>query len=408
MSQEATIENHGTGRGRPPRILIVVEPGLDGVFRHVEGLVSYLLERSVEVHLVYSTRRCGAAMLALVDRVSASGGEVMDLRVSNFPTLADLVAIYRLVAFVRRVRPDVIHAHSSKAGVLGRTASILTGCPRCLYSPQAYYGMAKPPWLKVRFFNWIEAIFGRYGTTIAISRDEADFARTVLGINEARISVIPNPVDSNRFRPPTPQQRREARMKFGIPENAVVLATVGRMCWQKDPETAYAGVAPVCKENSNLLFFHLGWGKWREYLLGLGQTLELGAHLRILDYTDNPCDFYHAIDALVISSRYEAGWSLVFLEAMACNLPIVSATCVGMSDIGRAGLSHVWTFDPEDVAGCTRAIRQWLSSHRGENGVTGCNHREFVVERLSPERCYGAIFGLYLEVPKEAGVLKHG
>jgi glycosyltransferase involved in cell wall biosynthesis len=79
-----------------------------------------------------------------------------------------------------------------------------------------------------------------------------------------------------------------------------------------------------------------------------------------------------------------------------------------MSDIGRASLSHVWTFDPEDVAGCTRAIRQWLSSHRGEIGAAACNHRKFVMERLSPERCYGAIFGLYMESPKEAGVLKHG
>ena len=408
MPETFTSVGDGPRTGHRPSILIVVEPGLDGVFRHVEGLVSYLLERPVEVHLVYSSIRCGAAMLALVERVRISGGKVMDLRVSNYPTFADMVALSRLITFVRRLRPDVIHAHSSKAGVLGRTAAMLTGCPRCFYSPQAYFGMAKPPWIKVRFFNWIEALFGRYGNTIAISRDEADFAKGVLGINEARITVIPNPVDANRFRPPTPEQRRAARAKFGIPESAVVLATVGRMCWQKDPETAYAGVAPVCAENNDLLFFHLGWGKWREYLLGLGQDLKLGAHLRILDYTDNPCDFFHAIDALVVSSRYEAGWSLVFLEAMACNLPIVSSTCVGMSDIGKAGLSHVWTFEPEDVAGCTRSIRNWLASHRKGDGLIECNHRNYVMERLSPERCYGAIFGLYTESPKAAGELQHG
>jgi glycosyltransferase involved in cell wall biosynthesis len=305
------------------------------------------------------------------------------------------VALASLVALIRRVQPDIVHSHSSKAGVLGRAAAILTGCRQSFYSPQAYYGMAKPPWLKVRFFNWIESIFGRFGRTLAISMDEAEFAQKVLGIPRERITIIPNPVDAGRFRPATPEQRRAARTRFGIPEGAVVLATVGRMCWQKDPETAYAGVAPVCAENPDLLFFHLGWGKWREYLLGLGQRLGLGAHLRILDYTDDPCYFYHAIDALVVSSRYEAGWSLVFLEAMACNLPIVSSTCIGMSDIGRAGLSGVWTFEPEDVAGCTRAIRRWLDSHRRGSGAAFRNHRQFVVERLSPERSYGAIFDLY-------------
>jgi len=172
-----------------------------------------------------------------------------------------------------------------------------------------------------------------------------------------------------------------------------VLATIGRMCWQKDPETAYSGVAPVCAQNPDLYFLHLGWGKWKQYLLGCSRRLGFGSRLRILDYVDDPRGFYHAIDGLLVSSRYEAGWPLVFLEAMACNLPVIAATCMGMSDVGRAGLSHVWTFPPEQVAGCTAAVRQWLESHR--MGVRECNHRDFAMRRLSPERCYGALFDLY-------------
>ncbi len=302
-------------------ILLVIEPGLDGVFRHVEGLVAVLLDRPVELHLAFSSRRCGRGMLQVVEQVRSAGGEIMDLNVSNLPTPFDLVALARLFVLIKRIQPDVVHSHSSKAGLLGRAAALLAGCQGSLYSPHAYYGMNKPPWPKVQFFNHIESVFGRFGKTVVISRDEARFARQVLGICDARITVIPNPVDAMRFQPATADRRRAARAKFGIPEEATVLAMVGRMCWQKDPETAYAGVAQVCAENPDLLFFHLGWGKWKEYLLGLGRRLGLGSRLRILDYDDDPCTFYHAVDALVMSSRYEAGWSLVFLEAMACNLP---------------------------------------------------------------------------------------
>ncbi|HZP59425.1 MAG TPA: glycosyltransferase [Opitutaceae bacterium] len=395
---EETPGPAGSAAGRL-RLLLVVEPGLDGVFRHVEGLVAVLLDRPIELHLAFSSRRCGRGMRRVVEQVRSAGGEIIDLKVSNLPTPLDLAALIRLFVFIKRIQPDIVHSHSSKAGLLGRAAAILGGCKRSFYSPHAYYGMNKPPWLKVRFFNQVESIFGRFGKTVVISSDEARFARENLGISDARIAVIPNPVDATRFRPATAEQRRAARAKFGIPEGATVLGMVGRMCWQKDPETAYAGVAPVCAENPDLLFLHLGWGKWKEYLLGLGHRLGLGSRLRILDYNEDPCSFYHAVDGLVMSSRYEAGWSLVFLEALACNLPVISSTCIGMSDIGQAGLSHLWTFQPEDRPGCSQAVRKWLAGHRRDSGRPACNHRDYVIEHFSPERGYGAIYDLYRAVP---------
>jgi glycosyltransferase involved in cell wall biosynthesis len=378
----------------PLSVLLVVEPGLDGVFRHVEGLVGFLAARQVRIHLAYSSRRISAGMRELAQRVRASGGEVLDMRVANVPELADCAALARLIAMIRRTQPDIVHAHSSKAGALARAAAWILRHKRYIYTPHAYYGMAKPRSLKIGFFNQIERVLGRLGLTIAISRDEAKFAHDVLGIDADRVSVIHNPVDTKRFQPPTAEERKAARAALGIPDKAVVLATIGRMCWQKDPETAYAAVAPVCAQNPDLLFVHLGWGKWKNYLLGYAEELGFGRQLKIVDYTNDPRSVYHAMDGLVVSSRYEAGWPLVALEAMACDIPIVSSTCMGMSDIGRAGLSHLWTFAPGDIKGCTEAMQSWLSNRR--DGTLKCNHRSFSTERLSPERCYGAVLELYL------------
>lgn len=376
------------------RLLLVVEPGLDGVFRHVEGLIGFLrLKQDVRIHLAYSSRRCSTAMLQLVDRVRADGGEVLDLRITNVPEMSDIPALFRLIFLIRRIRPDVVHAHSSKAGALGRFAALLMRHRHSFYSPQAYYGMAKPLSLKVRFYNWVERMLGGFGTTIAISEDEATFARNVLQVPSDKIRVVHNPVDTGYFIPATAEQRLAARVRLGIEEQSVVLGIIGRMCWQKDPETAYGGVAPVCSRNPDLFLFHLGWGKWKLYLLGFAERIGMGSQLRIIDYCDDPRSYYHAIDGLLVSSRYEAGWPLVFLEAMACNLPLVAATGMGMSDVGRAKLSHIWTFAPEQVAECTSAVTQWLLSHRA--GIRNCNHRAFAIERLSPERCYGKIFELY-------------
>lgn len=384
-------------------VLIVVEPGLDGVFRHVEGLLDFLLKRGTRVHVAYSSCRSGSAMRQLVERIRASGGQVMDMRVTNIPQPGDCLAFLRLAAMVRRVRPDIVHAHSSKAGALARLVSLFVRGPAYIYTPHAYYGLAKPPWLRVRFFNAVERYLGRFGHTIAISQDEADFAANILRVPPDRLSVIHNPVDACRFRPPTPVEREAARAKLGIPPNAIVLATIGRMCWQKDPETAYRAIAPICADTPRLRFLHLGWGKWKKYLLSEAEKLGFGSQLQILDYVDDPRSFYHAIDGVVISSRYEAGWPLVFLEALACNLPVIASTCPGMSDVGRAGLSHVWTFAPEQTSDCTRAVQLWLENHLRAPHAP-CNHRQFATERLSPERCYGAVFNLYHGSPVKGRV----
>lgn len=387
----------GPSRGRSSAnaltVLLVVEPGLDGVFRHVEGLVEHLLVHDVRVHLAFSSRRSGAAMLKLVERVRNAGGDVVDLRVTNIPQPGDLRALFRLAGLIRRVKPDVIHAHSSKAGALARFLARWFRDPRYVYTPHAYYGLGKPRWLRVWVFNRVERWLGRVGETIAISQDEADFAVERLGVPRDRVLVIHNPVDAERFKPATPEQRREARTRLGIPEDATVLAMIGRMCWQKDPETGYQAVAPVCRTDPRLVFIHLGWGKWKQYLLELARRLGYGAQLRIVDYVDDPRSFYHAVDGVLVCSRYEAGWPLVFLEAMACNLPVIAATCVGMSDIGKAGLSHVWTFAPEDRETCTKRVGEWLD--RGSRHPVEINHRAFALAQLTPGRCYGAVLEVY-------------
>ena len=102
------------------RILLVVEPGVDGVFRHVEALVHFLLPQGFEVDLAYSDVRKSDRLAVLVEHVLAKGGRVLNLRVGNSPGPGDLRAFLSLRRFVRERKPAVIHAHSSKAGGLAR------------------------------------------------------------------------------------------------------------------------------------------------------------------------------------------------------------------------------------------------------------------------------------------------
>ena len=374
------------------KVLQVVEPGVDGVFRHVEGLAWFLSEQGVDVSLAYSDVRGSEGLRRLVADVAQRGGRTLNLAVGNRPSLRDIVAALELRRLIAELQPDVLHAHSSKAGGLLRLPLVARRSLPVFYTPHAYYGMAgrsgAGPWM----FDRIESLLARRGTTINVSHDEAKFARARLGVPESRQRVIYNPVRTDVFRPATPEEKRAARQAFGVPEDATIVGTVGRMCFQKDPETLYRAMAPLLQRRPDLMLMHLGDGELKGSLESLSATLKIERQVRFCGYTDKPLTFYHAIDALAMTSRYEGTWPTVTLEALACELPIVSSRAPGTADIDKAGLSHLWVAEAGDVAGFEAALNTLLEDlGRGRPN----NHREFALRRLSPEACYGAVLREY-------------
>jgi glycosyltransferase involved in cell wall biosynthesis len=151
-------------------------------------------------------------------------------------------------------------------------------------------------------------------------------------------------------------------------------------------------VAPVLAAHPELLLFHVGQGEFDAELVALAQSLGIADRIVRRPYLEEPACFYEAIDALIVPSRYEAGWPLVTLEAMARDLPIISSVAPGTSDIAEGGLSHCWTAPAEDVAGFTRGIEAWLADRPSGRA---CNHREIAIHRFGLEKCLGAVLEEY-------------
>ncbi|MCX6934753.1 MAG: glycosyltransferase family 4 protein [Verrucomicrobia bacterium] len=375
------------------RILLVVEPGWTGVFRHVEGLADFLHESGQSVALAYSNVRGSDGLEALVRRVISWGGPVRNLRVSHSPSPWDLRALLRIASIQREFQPDVIHGHSSKAGALVRLPALIRPSRASLfYTPNAYYGMARQGGIAEWFFTSIERRLANVGATINISQDEATFARDILGLRRENQFIIHNPAKVDFFLPATSQEKRESRQALGIPEDCLVLGTAGRISFEKDPETLFRALAPLFRAHPRLRLLHMISGKPDTKLARLAKSLGVEDKIQPLPYQEDLRAAYHALDGFVMTSRYEAGWPIVILEALSCGLPIVSSTGPGMSDIGHAGLSHCWTAGVEDVPGFTRALQDWLEDlprHRPSN------HREVAVGRFSPSKCLGAVLAAY-------------
>lgn len=373
------------------QILLVTEPGVDGVFRHVEALASFLMERGHCIHLAYSDVRGSDRLTQLVAKVSAAGGKTVNLAVSNAPGPGDVAALLKLRRLVAEARPEVIHAHSSKAGALARALVWLGVRQPVFYTPHAYYGLSGKGGMKSRVFNAVEMVLGRIGTTINLSEGERAFARDSLKIPQALLRLIANPVDCVRFRPADAAKRMELRAKLGVPADAVLLGSVGRLAFQKDPLTLYRAFAKACQKRPELWLYHLGDGELSAECAALADQLGIRSRIVRQTYLSEPLSFYQALDGMILTSRYE-GLSFAVLEALACDLPVILSRVPGNTDFTEMGLSHCWSAGKEDVEGFAEVIGQWAQDCAL---ARVSNHRKIAESRFSQEACFGAIVREY-------------
>ncbi|MEJ1973914.1 MAG: glycosyltransferase family 4 protein [Lacunisphaera sp.] len=362
------------------KVLLVSEPGVDGVFRFVESLAHYLLEQQVEVHYAYSDRRGSDRLQPLVDCIRAHGGRTFNLATGNGPALADLRAFRGLHTLVREAQPDIIHSHSSKAGVLARGLKAFGVKTPQIYQPHAYSGMRPRAGLNQVAYDGVERVLGRWSTTINISSDEFAYALGRLRLPAGRAIWLTNGIDTDHFRPVGAAEKAALRRRLGLRENARVLGIMGRAAPQKDPLTAYRAFAAALLTDPNLVLFHVGRGELDSDVDRFIADHNLRSCIVRLPYLSTPVDFYRAIDGFILSSLYE-GMSLAALEALACDLPLIVSDAPGNRELGKLPLSHLWIAPIGDVTGFARAILEWAAGRDVPSTHRTCatwhfNHRQ--------------------------------
>lgn len=374
------------------RVLLVTEPGIDGVFRYVESLCRHLVSAGDEVHLAYSDRRCGEALRELVEFVRCRGGKTLNLAVSNRPCPGDFRALWRLRRLARSVRPHVIHSHSSKAGALARMLRFTGIRAAQFYHPHAYVGMRPVHGRLDVVYNGVERWLGRGAVTVTSSSGEWAFATGKLRLPAGMIRLVRHGIDLERFRPPAPGEKARLRLKYGLPATPV-LGFLGRSSPQKDPLTLYRAFARACASAPDLSLFHVGHGELDGELDRLGAELGISGRIFRRDYLDTPSEFYRAVDGFVLASRYE-GFSLAALEALGSGLPMILSEVAGNSDLLELPLSHAWRVSAGDPEGVARAMVEWRERLRDPRQP---NHRRISEERFQMASQLDVIRGLYAE-----------
>jgi glycosyltransferase involved in cell wall biosynthesis len=271
----------------------------------------------------------------------------------------DLRAIRELVVLLRRYRPDILHTHNPKPGILGRLTGRLTGVPLVVNTQHGLYAQPSDRWqrrLPVYAAERFAAMFGH--VELVQNPEDVDTLVRTLRVPARRVRLLGNGVDLSRFDPASvPAGTRERlRAEWGIAEGEVVCGVVGRLVREKGivelldaaRELRAAGVparfvvvGPTDPDKADALDPAIFDRAAADGVVFTGQR------------TDMP-ECYAAFD-LFVNASWREGFPRSSMEAAAMGLPIVASDIRGNRQVIADGETGVLV-PVRDAAAFARAI----------------------------------------------------
>ncbi len=284
-----------------------------------------------------------------------------------------------LVRRLRAARPDIVHTHLLHADLYGIPAARRAGVP-CIVTSRHNDDRFRR-FLPMRWLNrWL---WGQVCGGIAISDAIRRFSIEVEGAPHERVRTVHYGLDPAAHVPP-PDARRLLRQSLYLPADAVLIGSVSRLIEQKGLAYGLRAFAQVAAEFPGAHYVLAGAGPLRAPLEGAARDLGMAHRVHFLGWRDDAPTVFAALDVLLAPSLWE-GFGLVFLEAMAFAVPVISTCVSAIPEVivdGETG----WLVPPADVDALAGALRLALADpaerqRRGERGRTRLE-REFTVEAM--------------------------
>lgn len=366
---------------RPIRVLHVLEALEGGTARHVVDLVRWT--PGVDQHVATPEQRVGGVTdLDAVPALWRHGAVVHPLAMTRSPaTAANARAAAALLRLVRRLRPDVLHAHSSIGGLLGRTVGRVAGVPT-LYTPNGV--------TDVRAGVAVERALGPLTTCfVAVSESEAARVRTLRLVGDHRLRVVANGIDPDEEAEPI-DLRALLRLPAGVP----LVGTISRLVPQKDPVRWVEMAARVGARLPEAHFVVVGDGALRPAVDAAVAASGLGRRFHLVPHLPGASRALGSLDVFVLSSVFE-GAPYAPMEAMRAGTPVVLTDVAGSADIVTDGVDGrlVPPRDPEALAA---AVLDVLCTP-GEAERCAAEGRRTVARRFAGSVMGEAVAALYRE-----------
>lgn len=331
-----------------------------------------------------------------------------DIEVRFVPTLvramrplADLRAFWEIYRICREEKFDLVHTHSSKAGILGRWAAWLAGCRRIVHTPHGhvftgYYGSVLS-----RLFVFAERFTAKITDiiiTLTTKGIENHLAWRIA--SGEKFVAVPSGVELESFSPNRDGDRVAARSSLGLPLEGLIVGSVGRLDRVKGYDQLIEASVLVLRRRPDVWFAVAGDGEERMALAEQARSMRVADRWRFLGWQENLNQVYRAFDLSILPSRNE-GMGRTAVEAMACGLAVVATSVGGLPSVIENGVQGLLV-PPENPRALADSILQLLEDEdaRRKMGAAGPNRAR---ELFSKDAMLEGIERIYNNLLTQAG-----
>lgn len=310
------------------------------------------------------------------------------------------MAMLRTLGLLRRIKPSIVHCHSTKAGVVGRMCARMFGVP-AVFTPHSFsFQMAETGTRKRRVLVGIERALGRWTDRLAaVSETERNLAVDEGVCPAARVATIPNGVDL-RISDLAMSRREAIRRSLDVGEDQPVVCFIGRFAPQKMPHLVVESAEWLAGQGCRPLFWMMGNGPLEDEIKALASNKGLDGQFRWLGWQayNDALAYLAASDIMLLPSRYE-GLPYVALESQAVGTVPVLTRVPGSQDAVIADETGLLVpFD--DVPALGGAVLRLIESPK-ERRRLACAGREYVEGSFNALKMTQSIESLYDDILRE-------
>jgi len=308
----------------------------------------------------------------------------------------DLRAFIAIRREIRLFRPDIIHTHTAKAGVLGRLAAATCRVPLRVHTFHGHLLHGYFNRLISRVLVMVEKILAwRTTALVAVGERVRD---DLLAAGIARLdqyTVIPPGVA-----PAGPLDRESARVRLGLPFGVPVVLFVGRLTVIKRPDRLIEAMSYVLARRPDAVLAVAGEGGLLEETRSRAEPL--GASVRFLGWRRDIADLYVAADCVVLTSDSE-GMPVTLIEAAMAGVPVVTTDVGSAREVVRDGVTGLLAApEAASVADCVLGLLDGQLRDQMGAAARARAEVEFSTERLVAD--HEALYEqLMVELATDAG-----
>ena len=377
------------GKTQKVRVLrIIARMNVGGPAVQVSGLMRGFNQEAFEQELL--TGFCASDEADYLEKVAT---DVKAIRIDglgrSIKPRADLTALFAIIKEIRRFKPDVIHTHTAKAGVVGRTASILSGQKSIRVHTfhghllHGYFGTAK-----TKLVILIEKLLALFtDQLLAVGKQVQDDLITVGIGNLRKFAVMPPGLQLEGV--PT---KAAARKELGLEPNEIYCAFIGRITQIKRPDRFLDVTSQVQADNVNVHFIVAGAGEKLHYCQDRVSSENLP--VTFLGWREDIEVVLAAADFVILTSDNE-GTPLSLIQAGMVGIPVVATNVGSTNEIVVDGQTGFLT--DLSVDQLSQAVAK-LASDTDLRAKMGAAGKEYTLARYGVDRLVNDHQDLYLRL----------